>query len=260
MNLDDALWLVYVLVEAVVLGLLVYRRVWRLLPIFCIYCSWDLLINLGNYPIRRFFPEDYLTAYLIETALDATLQFCVLVELTWSVLRPIRASLPRTTLLIVAGLISGIGVVIWHFSDVHAELSSQGHLLIHLLQTVSILRVFFFLALAGCSQLLSLGWRDRELQVVTGLGFYSLAGLGIAMLHSHGATPADNSRLNLYLVGSNICALVYWVVSFSQKEAERREFTPQMQNLLLAMAGVARIEREALSNKSVTDGSVSRPR
>ena len=39
--------------------------------------------------------------------------------------------------------------------------------------TVSILRILFFLVLAGGSQLLSIGWRDRELQVATGLGFYS---------------------------------------------------------------------------------------
>jgi hypothetical protein len=41
--------------------------------------------------------------------------------------------------------------------------------------------------------------------------------------------------------------LLYWLVSFAQKEAERREFTPQMQNFLLAMGGAAHSTRVALT-------------
>jgi hypothetical protein len=42
---------------------------------------------------------------------------------------------------------------------------------------------------------------------------------------------------------SYAAALCYWVYSFATKEAERREFTPQMQNFLLAAAGTARSAR-----------------
>jgi hypothetical protein len=258
MNLDNLLWLAYIVTEGIVLSLLIRRRAWRILPVFCLYCSWDLLDNIATFPVHLFLPDQtYFTVYLTQTAVDSVLQFCVLVELTWSVLRPIRSSLPRAALVVVAGLVLAVGAAIWPFSDVHAELSTQGHLLMHLLQTVSILRVVFFLALAGCSQLLSIGWRDRELQVATGLGFYSLVGLGIAMMHTHSATPTQNTEWNRFLIGANICALAYWVYSFAQKEAARREFTPQMQNLLLAVAGVARSEREALSRST---GSVRDPR
>jgi hypothetical protein len=111
----------------------------------------------------------------------------------------------------------------------------------------------FFLMLAGCSQWLSIGWRDRELQVATGLGFYSLASLGEAMLQTHQTSAAESARLNQALIASFIVAMLYWVFSFAQKEAERREFTPQMQNLLLAMAGVARADRAALTNSAVAD-------
>jgi hypothetical protein len=36
---------------------------------------------------------------------------------------------------------------------------------------------------------------------------------------------------------------MYWAFSFAAKEAERREFTPQMQSFLLALAGTARTAR-----------------
>jgi hypothetical protein len=44
------------------------------------------------------------------------------------------------------------------------------------------------------------------------------------------------------------CSLLYWAVCFAQQEAERREFTPQMQSLLLAVAGTARTTRIALAD------------
>ena len=52
-------------------------------------------------------------------------------------------------------------------------------------------------------------------------------------------------------MASYLCSLLYWVYSFAQKEAERREFTPQMQNVLLAMAGVAREQRLALAQAAL---------
>lgn len=254
MSLENALWLTGITAKAALIALLFYRRVWRALPVFSIYCIWDLLLDATNIVVRHISPGSYLTVYLTETAIDSALQFCVLVELAWSVLRPIRASLPRAALLVIACLILAVGAAIWPFSDVHADVAREGHILLHLLQTVSILRVFFFLVLAACSQLLSLSWRDRELQVVTGLGIFSLVSLGVAMLQTHQPSAVGYSHLNQFVIGSYLCCLTYWVVSFAQKEAVRKEFTPQMEHLLLAMAGVARSDRETLrNNPRVTD-------
>lgn len=249
MSLDFALSAAYMVTEAVVICLLAYRRVWRLIPFFFIYCIWDLLINISLNVVQIRLPHAYFNFYLIETGVDSLLQFCVLVDLAWSVLRPIRASLPRAALVVVAGLILAVGAAIWPFSDLHSQLSPEGHLLMHILQTVAILRVVFFLLLAGGSQLLSIGWRDRELQVATGLGFYSLVSLGVAMVHTHSGNSGQFTYWNEFVVASYVLSLVYWVFSFAHKQAERREFTPQMQNLLLAMAGVARADREALAQR-----------
>jgi hypothetical protein len=114
-------------------------------------------------------------------------------------------------------------------------------------QTVTILRVGFFLVLAGCSQWLSIGWRDRELQVVTGLGFYSIVGLCVAMLNMHQTTGVQYLHLNQIVIGSYILSLVYWLYNFAQQEVARREFTPQMQNFLLAVAGAAHSSRVTLT-------------
>jgi hypothetical protein len=248
MSLDNAIWFAGAVIEAAVLGLLLYRRVWRVLPVFCVYSAWDLLTSAGAYAVLRFFPARYFTAYFAQTAVDSALEFAVLIELAWSVLRPLRASLPRA----VGGLVAALGGAVWPFAVIpgFGNLPPEWHLLMHLQQTASILRVLLFLVLAGCSQLLSIGWRDREFQVATGLGFYSLVSLAVAMLHTHETMGPLYRHLQQVEVASYLGSLFYWVVSFAQKEAERREFSPKMRRALLAVSGAARTTRVALADSA----------
>ncbi len=254
MSLDNAIWLAGIVIEAVVVGLLFYRRVWRILPVFCSYCIWDICSNLGTFFINRYYPASYFRVFFAQSILDSALQFCVLVEIAWSVLRPVRPSLPRGALPVVGAVILMAGAAIWPFAAISgiAHVSKQSLHLAQLWHTVTILRILFFLFLAAGSQLLSIGWRDRELQVATGLGFYSLVSMTVSIAHAHQSTGSQYVRLEQLVVISFLCSLVYWVFSFSQKEAARREFTPQMQSFLLAMAGAARSTRVALTEPQGT--------
>ncbi|MGB6974771.1 MAG: hypothetical protein WBD67_08830 [Terracidiphilus sp.] len=255
MSLDNALWLLGVLAEALVVGLLIYRRAWRLLPVFSLYMACDLTANLLYIPVTTFWQGSYSTFYLAHTILDSILVFGVLVELAWSILRPVRSSLPRWTVFALAGLILIAGLAVWPFSALtaYAGLAPRIQVIMHVQQTATILRILFFILLAAGGQLLSIGWRDRELQVATGLGFYSLVSLGVAMLQTHQTTTTGYAHWNQLVLASYLCSLVYWSFCFAQREAERREFTPQMRNLLLSMAGVARSNRLALSETSKPD-------
>ncbi|HTB97536.1 MAG TPA: hypothetical protein VK716_11045 [Terracidiphilus sp.] len=261
-NLDKFLWLAGLLAEAATVGILFYRRVWRNFPIFCAYCIFDLISGVGMVYIFKNLPDNYSAFYFGQVVLSSLLEFGVLVELGWAVLRPIRKQLPRITPYVLALVILLIGAAIWPFDAVQSIPGAIPaiHSVMHVQQTTAILRVLVFLLLASTSQFLSIGWRDRELQIATGLGFYSLFSLGAAMLQAHQTTLGQYARLNQLLIGANVCSLLYWAVSFAQKEAERREFTPQMQNLLLAVAGVARANRETLGDRSITDSRRRRDR
>jgi hypothetical protein len=254
MNLDNALWIAGIGIEATVFALLLYRRAWKAFPVFSVYIAWDIFSNVGAYAILRFLPTSYLTAYLIGTIVDSALEFGILVELAWSVLRPFRDFLPRSALTVGGGLIVAIGVTVWHFATIpgFGNLPPEWHLLMRLQQTASILRVLLFLAMAGCSQLLSIGWRNRELQIAAGLGFYSLVSLAVAAVNMHTSAKSQYNHLIQVVVVSYLCSLLYWAFSFAQQEAERREFTPRMQGFLLAVAGVAKANRVALTT-SVPD-------
>jgi hypothetical protein len=249
-SLNTIFWIAGSLGEAVVIALLLYRRFWRTFPVFLIYSIWSIVGSVAAYVILYRFSSAYVTDYIVEKIVDSTLMFGVLVELGWSVLRPLRASLPRYTLPVVAGLILALGAAIWFIAGVPAAAKVSHGVLGHLQQTSSVLSVLIFLGLAGGSQLLSIGWQDRELQIATGLGFYSLVSLVVAVLQAHQTTWSQYTNWNELVVASSLCSLLYWVVSFSRKEAERRQFTPQMQSFLLAMAGAARSTRMALEDSS----------
>lgn len=255
MNLETAAFFAGNVAEAVVVGLLIYRRAWRTLPFFCIYSLESLVGSILYYFVQGHFSAvTTFNTYFYESILDFALQFCVLVEVAWSILRPFQKSLPRYTVWVLGILIAGSGLAIWPFvnpvSPVHTIMMTQWRLTVRLQETVSILRVLFFLVLSGCSQLLSIGWRDRELQVATGLGFYSFVSLSVTLWHSHQTSSLQYTALESVLAATYVCVLLYWVFSFAQKEAERRQFSPQMQSVLLAVAGAARSTRIGLGDSS----------
>ena len=254
-HLGEALEYAGIVMEAAVIGLLFYRRAWRTLPIFLIYTIWTLFSDSGEYIILTHFKSLYFRTYFACSVVDFILQFGVLVEVAWSVVRPFRASLPRNTALLLGLLIAAIGGVIWFFSDspAYANAPLSWHVLLRLRTTYPILRIVFFLLLAFGSRFLSIGWRDRELQVMTGLGFYSFAGLTISILQSHHGVGEHYRQLEQLLSAAYVGSLLYWVFSFAQKEAERRQFTPQMQGMLLAVAGVARGTRMSLTHSGPDD-------
>ena len=161
--------------EAGLILLLIKVRVFRTLPAFFVYICWSLVSDGLLYFLRAVPSIVYFRVYEVQLVIDSTLIFAVLVELGWSVLRPIRASLPKHSWIVLAILIAVAGFFVWplaRLTPLPAYLTYEGRNFFLLQQTFAILRVIVFLAMAGCSQLLSIGWRNRELQVATGLGFF----------------------------------------------------------------------------------------
>lgn len=238
--------------EAAIILLLIKGRVHRTFPIFFVFLCWSLFSDLFLYCIRVVYPpETFYRIYQIQLLVDSLMIFALLVEVAWSVLRPIRKSLPKYSWIGIALLLAVGSLILWPVAGLVApdNLSHAGMNLFRLQQTPAILRAIFFLALAAFSQVLSIGWRDRELQIATGLGFYSIISLAITVMHTHQVSGTPQYHW-LDLMGGigYLAALMYWVYSFATRPAERREFSPQMQSMLLAVAGAARTSRVALTD------------
>jgi uncharacterized membrane protein (DUF373 family) len=256
-QLDKAIVIGSMACELAVLTLVLRRKVWKQLPFFSMYIAWSLVSDVSGYLILTSFPARYENFFVIESTVDSLLQFTVLVELIWSVLKPVRNSLPKSTVWILTGLVAVAGALVWPLAAnaVSPHLDAAARVISQVIETFAILRVAFFLVMASLSQLLSIGWRDRELQVATGLGAYSIVSLLVAMLHSHQNVGAAYHKLDMVPAAVYVASLSYWVWSFSTKEQERKEFTPQMRQILLSMSGGARTGR-----LSVNDLPPERPR
>jgi hypothetical protein len=244
-------------VEAILILLMLRVRLFKAFPAFLMWVCWSFLIDT-----YYFFAVTYLKytppldLYEFQIAIDSILMFAVLVELAWSALRPIRSSLPRYSWMAVVGLTLIAGIVVWFIAGfaVPENLPPEYKVLFRLQQTGAILRVVVFLAMAGFSQLLSIGWRNRELQIATGFGFYSIVSLTVTILHTHQSSLSPQYHtLDEASGASYLLALCYWVFAFATREAERRDFTPQMQNFLLAAAGSARAARVGLASTMARD-------
>ncbi len=250
-HIDMAIWIACLVASGLVIAILFFRRIWHTLPIFCAYCVWDVLSNVGlSFASKNLSDSVFFNVEFVRGIIDSALIFCVLVELAWSVLRPVRASLPRSSMVLLGVLILVVGAAIWPFAalpGMEHSTTREGLIYMQLQQTMWIVRILVFLVLAGASQLLSIGWRDRELQVATGFGLYAIVGLTVAVLQTHQTTQAQYQQFERIAAASYLFCLLYWVVSFAQKEAVRREFTPQMRSFLLAAAGAARTTRVTMT-------------
>jgi hypothetical protein len=254
---DYAIWGSCFVAEAVLILLLTRSRAFRTFPAFFLFVCWSFVSDVVFFTFQSLPPATYFKFYEGQMVIDSAMLFAVLVELAWSVLSPIRASLPKHAWIGIAVFVAVVGALLWPIAGLALpinKLQPAGLVYFRLQQTFAILRIVVFLALAGFSQMLSIGWRNRELQVATGLGFYSFVSLAVSILHTHQvATSPQYHWLDQAITASYLFALAYWGYSFATKEAERRAFTPQMQTFLLALAGNARSTRVSLANPSSKD-------
>jgi hypothetical protein len=251
--LANLLIMIGIAAQAAFIVVLVWRRTYRSLPVFFSYIIWGVTGDSVVLILRTLMHYRNLYPFEIETYIDSLFQYMVLIELAWSILRPIRRLLPGGFLLGISLIIAAAAVLAWPLSAIKETLEYPSQLLIalHAQRAFAILRILCFLALACCSQFLRIGWHDRELQVATGLGFYSLVSLAGTMVHSHQSSGWQYFYVDAAIACSYLLSLVYWVYSFCQQEAARREMTPEMQGLLLTMADVIRRQRGTLSEPTI---------
>src|SRR5512141_1803780 len=148
------------LAEAAIILLLIRGRAFRSFPIFSFYLCWSLFSDSFLYYVRIHSSfESFFRIYRIQLVIDSVMIFALLVEVAWSVLRPVRSALPKYSWVAVALLIAIGALILWPIAGMvaPARLSSEGLNLFKLQQTPAILRAVFFLALAAFSQVLSIG-------------------------------------------------------------------------------------------------------
>jgi hypothetical protein len=181
--------------------------------------------------------------------LQYLLELGVLFEIAWNVVRPVHVSLPPGLIKIFVGIMIlavGAGAVLaWH---VDSSSSPVHDLKDPLDLTVGMLRMLIFALIASFAQMLGIGWKNKVLQLATALSFYSAVDLVISMAERISGHYASLEPIHGVAYALELGFLVY---AFTTKDVERREFSPQMEQFLVTLAGRARLARTVLVRTQV---------
>ncbi len=220
-NIDLTLWLAGILMEASLLVLVVWKRIYRSLPVFACFLVWCLLSDIGMAVAVRF-PNAYLSATLVNITVDALLQLGILAELGRVVMRHNRVTPPSRVVVILLTVLAFVLAGSLNKWTIPTQFPILDMLYLVLMQLLAVLRVVFLLTLVWWSSLQGLRWPTRELRIVTGLGFYIIATLSVAILHSHNMGGMEYHWLDQLLVGAYLWTLSYWILASTTKVVEQQ--------------------------------------
>jgi hypothetical protein len=251
-TVDGVLGTVTLLAEAAIAYLMVKRGSRRDYPILLTYMFFNLVADPLAWLLRNsgFYPKFYFTC----TVLDYLLQFLIILEIGRNVLRPSKRSLPFRVWPIVTGGILVCAIVAATFSP-QTQSASNTAVLLRVTLGLAILKLLLFAGMAGFAQFLGIGWKSRVLQLASALAFYGAASLLVQLSSSH--LPSTSHSYTAHLVrlaqiqsGAYNLMLILWIWAFSRNESPRKDFTPQMQEVLVTIAGAAKRTRLAVTRSA----------
>jgi hypothetical protein len=229
---------------------LIARRQYKSFPVFTLYIGFNLLSDLSVGALMVLYPDHVARSLMFGLLpIQYLLELAILLEITWNVLRPVHASLPQGSLrvfvtAVALALLGGVYLA-WHFSNTGNQIQDFR---VPLDLMVGLLRMLIFVATAAFAQLLGVGWKNKVFQLATALSFYSAVSLVVSFVERYSGRSQELDGLVTVAFTVELAFLI-WV--FTTKEARRGEFSPQMEQFLVTLAGRAKLARTALVRMQV---------
>jgi hypothetical protein len=249
--LYSALLLLGLITELSLLIILLVRRQYQTFPVFTIYIAFGVFTDIGVGVLFAGASKSLAQSVAISLfPAQYFLEIMVLLEIAWNVLRPVQASLPRGALQIfglslVFAILCGT-LLAWHVantgSPIYTEIKGPLDL------TVGLLRMLIFVVTAAFAQLLGIGWKNKVLRLATALSLYSAVALIVSLVQSHSGPSETLARIG---AANYMFELGFLTWVFTTKDVRRREFSPQMEQFLVTLAGRAKLARTALVRMQV---------
>jgi hypothetical protein len=239
-----------VVAEISLLIALIVRRQYKIFPLFTIYVAFNLLSDVVVGSLMALYPIHVARSLMFALLpLQYLLELGILLEITWNVLRPIHVSLPRGSIrvfgvVVVLALLCGV-LLSWHFGNTGNKIQDVR---VPLDLTVGLLRMLIFVATVAFAQLLGIGWKNKVLQLATALSFFSAVSLVVSLVERY---SARSQELDGLVDVAFVLEFAFLVWAFTTKEVRRREFSPQMEQFLVTLAGRAKLARTALVRMQV---------
>ncbi len=215
--IDRTLWIAGSSMEAVVLGLVLWRRIYKTLPVFSCFLVWCLLSEVSMAAVMRMIPNTYLPAMLVNMTVDTMFELAILAELGKVVMRYNHVAPLSKAVIVLFTMLAFVLAGSLDKWNIPTQLPIAQMLYVILMQLIAVLRVVFLLTLVWWSSLQGLNWPTRELRILTGLAFYMVSTLCVAILHSHNMGGMEYHRLDQLLVGGYLWTLSYWILASTTK-------------------------------------------
>jgi len=250
----NALYSIFILLGFVaefgLLFVLIARRQYKIFPVFTAYIAFILINDVAIGALISLYSIQVVRSVEFSLLpLEYLLELSVLFEITWNVLRPVHTSLPKGSLRVFAAavalaLLGGI-LLAWHFDHTGNKVQDVK---VPLDVTFGLLCMLIFVGTAGFAQLLGIGWKNKVLRLATALSFYSAVDLIVSLVerYSGGSSGLEGVRTVAFAL-----ELGFLIWAFTTKEVRRREFSPQMEQFLVTLAGRAKLARTALVRMQV---------
>src|SRR6202167_2134530 len=238
------------LAEISLLVLLLVRRQYKSFPVFTLYIAFNLFNDVVVGALGGLLSHQVgQSVALAMLPLQYLIELGVLLEIAWHVLRPVHASLPPGTVKVfIAFIVAAVAGGALLATQVHPTGNKVYDIKAPMDLTVGLLRISIFVLTVAFAHVLGIGWKDRVLQLATALSFYSAADLIVSLgeRHNRGPNTLEPLRGVAYLF-----ELSFLVWAFTTKDVRRREFSPQMEQFLVTLAGRAKLARTALVRMQV---------
>ncbi len=254
-TVEGVLWTVTLAAHAALVYLIIRKGSSKDYPILLSYFILNLIEDPLAWTLQ--YSRVYPTFYFTITVLDYVLQFLIILEIGRNVFRPSKKSLPFRLWPIVTAGILVCAILAATFSPQVQASGNNGitHVLLRVTLGLAILKLLLFAGMAGFAQFLGIGWKDRVLQLASGLAFYGAVSLMVQLSSSHLSSGSQGYYEHLrrlaqaQSVAYNL-TLVFWIWAFSRNEAPRKDFTPQMQEVLVTIAESAKRTRLAVTRST----------
>jgi hypothetical protein len=255
LTIDGVLVVVALGAHAALAYMMIRKRSGTEYPILLTYMFFNIAIDSSGWLLQN--ASFYMKFYFTGTVLDYLFQFLIILEIGRNVFRPSKRSLPFKLWPIVTAGILICAIVAATFSPQTRANGNDGttHLLVQVTLGLAILKLLLFAGMAGFAQFLGIGWKDRVLRLASGLAFYGAVSLIVQLSSSHVSSASPGYRQHLIALAqiqtaAYVSTLIFWIWAFSRNEAPRKDFTPQMQEVLVTIAESAKRTRLAVTRST----------
>src|SRR5579863_9133502 len=208
-NIQLALWVVHPILELLLIGAMLWRRLQRSFPVFFAYIVFQVLNFLVLFPIYRAgSTAAYFDAYWISKAISLAIGFKVIHEVFLDVFRPYHTLKDLGTVLFKwAALVMLLVALVVAASSPASSRLPITQAVITVQRCVRVIQCGLILFLLVFSRYLGVSWRQHSFGIALGFGGFASVELVALALYSGGQIHGPTlSLLNTTAYGFSILA------------------------------------------------------